>query len=156
VVDEATNSSQSRLPSKSSSTLCAWRWGGFYAMFYDALAKRLRRNNRRECQPRRQCRLSEETSHRNGRQIQRRGGRRGREGATRKKGVNQRFMELVADMWEHVSHFLVSGVLGASPVGRGRSRGTGHRIGPHRTKSGLGGHGWELFLSDAPQNPLGV
>jgi hypothetical protein len=56
-----------------------------------------------------------------------------------KKGANQRFMEIVADMWDLDSLFVVSGMPGASPVGRGWARGAGHRIRMRRTKKGFGG-----------------
>jgi hypothetical protein len=49
-------------------------------------------------------------------QRRRRGGRRGREGATRNKRHEPTVMEIVADRWEPATLFIVSGVSGASPV----------------------------------------
>jgi hypothetical protein len=49
----------------------------------------------------------------------------------------------------------VFGVPGTFPVERGQARGTGHRIGPRRTKNGFGGRDWERFLSGASQITLG-
>jgi hypothetical protein len=59
------------------------------------------------------------------------GGKKRRE----KKSVNQRFMEIVADIWEPASLFVVSGVPGASPLGRGQPRDAGDRIETRRTKN---------------------
>jgi hypothetical protein len=49
----------------------------------------------------------------------------------------------------------VSGVPGASPVGRERARGTGHCIGARWTKFSFRGHGWNRFLVRRAQIALG-
>jgi hypothetical protein len=54
------------------------------------------------------------------------------------------------------SLFGASGVPGASTVGRGRARATGHRIGARRTKKrALGDAARNIFLSGASQIVLG-
>jgi hypothetical protein len=64
-------------------------------------------------------------------------------------------MKIIAGRWEPASIFVVSAVLGVSPVLRRRARGAGHCIGPCRTKEGFGHTTRKTFFCPARTNFFG-